>query len=75
MAREKAKASNTWELAGRSVAVSHLDKVYWPQDGLTKGDMLDYYRRMSPVLRLLRRTTGHLESLSGWHRRLLVLST
>jgi bifunctional non-homologous end joining protein LigD len=45
-----AKASSTWELAGREVAVTHLDKVYWPQDGLTKGDMLEYYRQMAPVL-------------------------
>jgi bifunctional non-homologous end joining protein LigD len=39
-----------WELDGRSVAVTHLDKDYWPEDGLTKGDMLRYYREISPVL-------------------------
>ena len=45
-----AKTSSTWELAGREVALTHLDKVYWPQDGLTKGDMLEYYRQIAPVL-------------------------
>jgi bifunctional non-homologous end joining protein LigD len=32
------------------VPVSHLDKLYWPHDGLTKGDMLRYYRTMAPVM-------------------------
>jgi bifunctional non-homologous end joining protein LigD len=32
------------------VAVSHLDKVYWPADGLTKNDLLGYYRQVAPVL-------------------------
>jgi bifunctional non-homologous end joining protein LigD len=41
---------DVWELDGRSVALSHLEKVYWPEDGLTKGDMLRYYREVAPVL-------------------------
>jgi len=32
------------------VRVSHRDKPYWPEDGLTKGDLLAYYREMAPVL-------------------------
>ena len=27
-----------------------MDKVYWPRDGLTKGDLLAYYRDMAPVM-------------------------
>jgi len=30
--------------------VSHLDKPFWPEDGLTKGDMLRYYQSISPVM-------------------------
>ncbi len=33
-----------------AVAFSNLDKIYWPEDGYTKGDMLDYYRAVSPWL-------------------------
>jgi bifunctional non-homologous end joining protein LigD len=42
--------SETWHVAGRLVPVSHLDKPFWPEDGLTKGDLLRYYRRMAPAI-------------------------
>jgi bifunctional non-homologous end joining protein LigD len=32
----------------RSVAFSNLKKVYWPTDGYTKGDLIEYYRSISP---------------------------
>jgi bifunctional non-homologous end joining protein LigD len=34
----------------RILRLSNLDKVFWPDEGLTKGDLLDYYRRVAPVL-------------------------
>ena len=34
----------------RSLRLSNLDKLFWPEEGITKGDLLDYYRRVSPVL-------------------------
>ncbi len=30
--------------------LSHLDKVFWPKKGYTKGDLVDYYRDISPVM-------------------------
>jgi len=30
--------------------LTNLDKVYWPEDGYTKGDLLNYYREVAPVL-------------------------
>jgi bifunctional non-homologous end joining protein LigD len=33
--------------APRSIAFSNLGKVYWPADGYTKGDMVEYYRAAS----------------------------
>ena len=33
-----------------SMEVSNLDKVFYPDTGFTKGQMIDYYVRISPVL-------------------------
>ena len=33
-----------------SVALTNLDRVLWPDAGFTKGDLVDYYRRIAPVL-------------------------
>ena len=32
------------------VALSNLDKVYWPAEGFTKGDLLGYYEQVAEVL-------------------------
>jgi DNA primase len=29
---------------------THLDKVYWPEAGYTKSDLLDYYEKIAPFL-------------------------
>jgi bifunctional non-homologous end joining protein LigD len=34
----------------RTLKLSNLDKVFWPDEEITKGDLLDYYRRIAPVL-------------------------
>jgi bifunctional non-homologous end joining protein LigD len=34
----------------RVLRLSNLDKVFWPADGLTKGDLLSYYREVGPAL-------------------------
>jgi bifunctional non-homologous end joining protein LigD len=39
-----------WELAGRRLKLTNLDKVYWPEDGYTKRDMIEHYVRLAPVL-------------------------
>jgi bifunctional non-homologous end joining protein LigD len=38
------------ELEGRRLSLTSLDKVLWPEAGFTKGHMVDYYRRVAPVL-------------------------
>jgi bifunctional non-homologous end joining protein LigD len=43
-------SSTTWIVADREIRVTSLDKPYWPDNGLTKGDLLTYYREMAPVL-------------------------
>ncbi|HEX4122457.1 MAG TPA: non-homologous end-joining DNA ligase [Verrucomicrobiae bacterium] len=35
---------------GSTIEVSNLDKVFYPKTGFTKGEVIDYYVRISPVL-------------------------
>jgi bifunctional non-homologous end joining protein LigD len=42
--------AETWHLDNQMVQVTHLEKVYWPQTGFTKGDVLEYYRQIASVL-------------------------
>jgi bifunctional non-homologous end joining protein LigD len=38
------------EVEGRRLSLSNLDKVMYPQVGFTKGELIDYYTRVSPAL-------------------------
>jgi len=40
----------TVEVEGRTLKLSNLDKVLYPDVGFTKGQVIDYYRRIAPVL-------------------------
>lgn len=37
-------------VGNRSVEVSRRDKVFYPETGFTKGDVINYYRRVAPAL-------------------------
>src|SRR5205814_1037734 len=34
----------------RVLKLANLDKLFWPEEGITKGDLLTYYRAVAPVL-------------------------
>jgi bifunctional non-homologous end joining protein LigD len=38
------------EVAGRVVRLTNLNKMFWPDDGIVKRDLLQYYADVSPVL-------------------------
>ncbi len=38
------------EIAGRTLTLSNLDKVLYPEAGFTKAQVIDYYHRISPVM-------------------------
>ncbi|HZZ83069.1 MAG TPA: non-homologous end-joining DNA ligase [Anaeromyxobacteraceae bacterium] len=38
------------EVEGRRLRLSNLDKVFYPATGFTKGQVIDYYTRVAPVL-------------------------
>jgi bifunctional non-homologous end joining protein LigD len=38
------------EVDGRTLKLTNLEKVLYPSSGFTKGDLIDYYARIAPVL-------------------------
>jgi bifunctional non-homologous end joining protein LigD len=38
------------EVDGRLLSLSNLDKVFYPKTGFTKGEVIEYYTRVAPVL-------------------------
>ena len=51
------------EIDGVSVPVSNLQKVFYPKTGFTKGEVIDYYIKVSPVLLPHLRSADHLETV------------
>jgi bifunctional non-homologous end joining protein LigD len=40
----------TVSVGGREVRLTNLGKVFWPAEGITKGDLIRYYADVAPVL-------------------------
>ena len=38
------------KVGAQEVALTNLDKVYWPEQGYTKRDLVDYYASMAPYI-------------------------
>ena len=38
----------TKKINGVTLEFTHMDKVFWPQEGYTKGDVIDYYNVVYP---------------------------
>lgn len=43
-------ARTQFEIDGQTLSVSNLDKVLYPEVGFTKGEVMDYYVRIAPVM-------------------------
>ncbi len=48
--RHERPTSDVIRVGRRELRLSNLDKLFWPDEGITKGDLLDYYRDVAPVL-------------------------
>jgi bifunctional non-homologous end joining protein LigD len=48
--RRERPVENVVRRGKRELKLSNLDKVFWPEEGITKGDLIDYYRAVAPVL-------------------------
>jgi bifunctional non-homologous end joining protein LigD len=44
------KTADSIRRGKRELKLSNLDKPFWPDEGITKGDLLHYYERIAPVL-------------------------
>ncbi|HYE54885.1 MAG TPA: DNA ligase D [Chitinophagaceae bacterium] len=44
------EGSREKKLKNRLIKLTNLDKIYWPQEKLTKGDLLKYYEQVAPVM-------------------------
>jgi len=44
------EAQQTVKLNGRTVHLTHTDKVYWPEDNITKGNLLAYYDEVANLI-------------------------
>src|SRR3546814_14459434 len=45
-----AAGEQTVRIDGRRLRITNLDKVLYPETGTTKGEVIDYYTRIAPVL-------------------------
>jgi DNA ligase D-like protein (predicted polymerase)/DNA ligase D-like protein (predicted 3'-phosphoesterase) len=51
--KNSAKDLSVPKLAGAlfaGVQLSHLDKIFWPKEKITKGDLLNYYKEIAPYI-------------------------
>lgn len=37
-------------ISGRELRLTNLDKLYWKKEGISKGDMLNYYAKIAPYI-------------------------
>jgi exodeoxyribonuclease III len=47
---DESKDSQTVKVDGCPLTFNHLSKVYWPEDGVTKRDMFNYYDQVSEYM-------------------------
>src|SRR5213076_3112601 len=48
--RRELPSSEVIRKGRRTLELSNLDKVFWPEEQITKGDLIEYYREVAPVL-------------------------
>ncbi len=66
--REDAALPGELRSGRRTLRLSNTDKLFWPEEGITKGDLLAYYREVAPVLvpHLRRRPFTMKRYPDGW---------
>jgi bifunctional non-homologous end joining protein LigD len=49
-APKKANGGTTLKINGVTLQISNPDKILWPDDGITKGELINYYRSVAPFI-------------------------
>jgi bifunctional non-homologous end joining protein LigD len=47
---KKVKDNDVITLDGHDVPLTNLNKIYWPEEKITKGDLINYYKSIAPYL-------------------------
>lgn len=45
--KKAGKENKIIKVSGHEVELTNLNKVFWPEEGYTKGDVIDYYKKIS----------------------------
>jgi len=61
-----AKSARSTAASAETVTISHADKVLFPDDGITKGDLAAYYEAIAPAM--LPHARGRPVTLERYHR-------
>ncbi|WP_300437732.1 DNA ligase D [Christiangramia sp.] len=48
--QKRTSSSNALEINGKEVKLTNLEKIYWPDSGLRKYDLIDYYIKISDYI-------------------------
>jgi bifunctional non-homologous end joining protein LigD len=48
--RPRSRKPSVVDAEERSIDLTNVEKVFWPEDGYTKGDLLEYYRTIAPQI-------------------------
>jgi len=48
--KKELKGNHKLKIGRSFVQLTHLDKVYWPEEGYTKGDLINYYLEMGKLI-------------------------
>ena len=66
-----AKKNTHWVQVGkRELELSNLDKILFPDDGIVKAQVIEYYLRYSPhIAKLCKRTGADSYKISRWNHR------
>src|SRR5437762_4766145 len=62
LALKKPKGNLILEIDGEHVSLTHIDRVYWPTEKITKFDLLCYYLQLAPHILPLDRKSTRLNS-------------
>ncbi|MEO7991831.1 MAG: DNA ligase D [Chryseolinea sp.] len=46
----KGKDEEVWKIEGHELTITNRQKIFWPEDGLTKGDVIDYYNSIASYI-------------------------